>query len=158
MSFRSFANALHPVDLSGTREPREGTPDAPIEIQILLNRLEDARTLVGAAANLACGMHAMLVAHFAQVVPYPLPLKSPPVSVDLVEQVLIDLSGQQPIDTTSTLYLCRDRSETLRDALKPESLVIMGTKRRWWRTSEERLARQLTRDGHRVLVIPVPQR
>ncbi|MEQ1948166.1 MAG: hypothetical protein ABL995_13310 [Bryobacteraceae bacterium] len=162
-SLPSRAGAFDPVDLAGSTTPREGTPDSPLEIQILLNRLDDAHSLVDVAANLASGMHAKLVAHFAQVVPYPLPLKSPPVPVELVarilkEQVLDDLWDRQFTGTSATLYLCRDRAETLREALKPESLVVMGTKRRWWRTSEERLARQLTRDGHRVLLVRVPQR
>jgi hypothetical protein len=47
--------------------------------------------------------------------------------------------------------LCRDRVETLRKVLKPHSLVVIGGRRSWWPTPENRLARQLRRSGHEVV-------
>ena len=110
------------------------------------------------SAGLASGMHAKLAVHLAQVVPYPLPIKSPPVPTEILEESLTELSNRQPLDTSATLYLCRDKTDAIRGALKPESLVVISTRRRWWRTSEERLARRLMQDGHRVLLIQAPAR
>jgi uncharacterized lipoprotein YajG len=75
------------------------------------------------------------------------------VRVELLEETLLELSCGQNINTAATLYLCRDRTETIQRNLKPESLVVLSAKRHWWRTVEERLAKQLTQDGHRVVIL-----
>jgi hypothetical protein len=49
------------------------------------------------------------------------------------------------------LYLCRDRDETIRQVLRPESVVVIGRSKWWWPTEENHLARILRRDGHRVI-------
>jgi hypothetical protein len=49
------------------------------------------------------------------------------------------------------MYLCRDSSETLLAVLKPRSLVVIGGRRRWWPTREERLAKKLRGAGHEVI-------
>jgi len=39
----------------------------------------------------------------------------------------------------------------LRLVLKPHSLIIVGGRKRWWPTSEQRLAQALKKDGHHVI-------
>jgi len=51
------------------------------------------------------------------------------------------------------IYLCRDRNEAIRDALERESLVIIGTRKRWWPVWERSLAKLLRREGRRVLTV-----
>src|SRR6185436_19358236 len=88
-----------------------------------------------------------------QVVPFPLPLESPPVLLDWNERRFRVIASESPVDTTVRLYLCRDRRETLLSVLKPHSLVVVGGRRRrwWWPTSEEGLAKMLLRAGHEVI-------
>jgi hypothetical protein len=90
----------------------------------------------------------------AQVVPYPLSLEQPPVSVDFIEQTLVSLASEQEIATAVELYLCRDRNETIRQVLKPESIVVIAARWRWWPTAEKHLAKLLRKDGHRVILAP----
>jgi len=40
-------------------------------------------------------------------------------------------------------------------ALHPDSTVLVGTRKHFWRTREEGLARDLARDGHHVALIHV---
>jgi hypothetical protein len=42
--------------------------------------------------------------------------------------------------------------ETIRQVLKPDSVVIVGGRKRWWPTREQKLATALRRDGHRVIL------
>ena len=51
--------------------------------------------------------------------------------------------------------LARSREEGFRHALPPESTVLVGTRRHLWRTSEERLARMLVSDGHKVALLHI---
>jgi hypothetical protein len=52
------------------------------------------------------------------------------------------------------VVLARSRQEGFRYALRPESTVLVGTYRHYfWRTSEERLARMLVSDGHKVALL-----
>ena len=55
-----------------------------------------------------------------QVVPYPLPLESPPVLIDWNERRFRVIADESPVETTVRIYLCRDRLETLTAVLKPE--------------------------------------
>ena len=88
----------------------------------------------------------------AQVIPYPLELKSPQVPVQFAEEQLLAMAGEQPVETSIQMYLCRDLTETIRQVLKPDSVVIVSGRRRWWPTREQRLAAALRRDGHHVIL------
>jgi hypothetical protein len=48
------------------------------------------------------------------------------------------------------LVLARSRGEALRKLIAPGALVFLATKKRWLRTPEEKLARQLAHHGCRV--------
>ncbi len=102
----------------------------------------------GALANRLRGRITLLV---PQVVPYPLPLTSPPVLLDWNEKRFRVLAGESPIETTILIYLCRDRLETLSTVLSSRSLVVVGGRKRWWPTAEQRLAQKLRRAGHEVV-------
>jgi hypothetical protein len=56
------------------------------------------------------------------------------------------------VDTRVAIYLCRDPLETLQSVLKPHSIVVVGTRKRWWPTREKRLAAKLQRLGFEVVV------
>jgi hypothetical protein len=56
-----------------------------------------------------------------------------------------------PVETSVQIYLCRDRFETLKSVLQRGSVVVVGGRKRWWPTKDERLARQLRRAGYEVL-------
>ena len=107
-----------------------------------------ALRMAGGLANRLRGRITLLV---PQVVPYPLPLTSPPVLLDWNEKRFRVIAGESPVETTVLIYLCRDRLETLRAVLSSRSLVVVGGRKRWWPTAEQRLARELRRAGHEVV-------
>ena len=87
----------------------------------------------GALANRLSGRITLVV---PQVVPYPLPLTSPPVLLDWNERRFRVIASESPVETTVLIYLCRDRLETLLAVLSPRSLVVIGGRKRWWPTAE----------------------
>lgn len=102
---------------------------------------------------MARGLGARITVMMAQVVPYPLPLAEPDVPVEFTERLLQSIAVE---DTAIEIYLCRDRNQTIRRALPPDSLVIVGARKRpWWPSWEYHLANILRQDGRRVLVVTV---
>jgi hypothetical protein len=118
-------------------------------VHATLAALKKARSLLGTQA-VSLGGHITLIV--PQIVPYPLALASPPVSVLSNERRLRVIAGDCRIDTSVCVYLCRDSLETLKSVLKPHSLVIVGSRKRWWPTAEKRLAAKLRSAGHEVIV------
>ncbi len=121
-------------------------------MNVVYTRLPGAAKSLDVASGLARGLGARVTVHVAQVIPYPLELKSPQVPVQFAEQQLLAMAGEQPVETSIRIYLCRDLTETIRQVLKPDSVVIVGGRKRWWPTREHRLATALRRDGHRVIL------
>jgi len=128
-------------------------PDPQLEVNVVYTELPGSAEILETASGLAHGLGARVTVHVAQVIPYPLALKSPPVAVAFAEEKLLYLASEQPVETRIQMYLCRDLIETIRRVLKPDSVVVIDGKKRWWPTREQTLARGLKRDGHRVIMI-----
>ena len=123
-----------------------------LEVNVVYTRLPGAAKSLDIASGLARGLGARVTVHVAQVIPYPLELKSPQVPVQFAEQQLLAMAGEQLVETSIRIYLCRDLTETIRQVLKRDSVVIVGGQKRWWPTRENKLAAALRRDGHRVIL------
>jgi hypothetical protein len=113
-----------------------------------------ARALA-AAAELAQGFEAVVTLMAVHVLPYPAPLECQEGIRKRLEADLAALARTSPVAIRVKLIFARDREAAFLALLKPQSLVVIGTKDRWWRTREERLARRLTAGGHRVAVVKV---
>ena len=66
-------------------------------------------------------------------------------------QVVNAATAVRAADRYFELKRPRDPAETLAAVLKPDSVVVLGGRKRWWPTTEERLARKLRRIGHEVI-------
>jgi hypothetical protein len=87
-----------------------------------------------------------------QTVPYELELTRPTIATRWIEERLCALASKAPVEVRVDIILCRDPGWALRQVLKPDSLVVIGTRRRWWRTQGQRLAGRLRQDGHQVIL------
>jgi hypothetical protein len=139
---------------SATQTPQDvgiQASDPPLEITVVSTDPAGTRAALGAAAAFVRNLEARIRLIVPQVVSYAAPLEMPPVPPRIVEERLLALASRTAVDTTVDIYLCRDEAETLLRVLKPQSLVIIGGRRRWWSTPERRLARKLRRGGHEVI-------
>jgi hypothetical protein len=107
------------------------------------------------AASLTAGLNVRVKLIAVHAVPFPADFRCPTaVHACLVEQ-LADLAGRCPLPVDAQVVLARSQDEGFRYMLKPESTVLLGTRKHFWRTAEERLAKTLVADGHKVALIHV---
>jgi hypothetical protein len=86
-----------------------------------------------------------------QEVPYPMPLAKPPVAVAHLKAEGLRLAQAMP-SAEVQIVLTRDARQSLLRLLHKDSIVILISPRRWWRTKEEKLNHFLTVRGYRVLL------
>jgi hypothetical protein len=126
--------------------------DSKLNISVVFTSVDATLAALKEAANLASSLGGRITLLVPQIVPYPLPLSSPPVMPDFSERRLRVIAGRCRVETRVSIFLCRDPLETLKSVLKPHSLVLIGSRKRWWPTVEKRLASQLRHAGHEVVV------
>ncbi len=140
------------IPATGCPEPRTEAAESTLEIAVVFTSIEATLGALKQAGALADRLSARITLVVPQVVPYPLPLTSPPVLADFNERRFQVIAGQSRVATAVRIYLCRDRLETLATVLRPHSLIVIGGRKRWWwATSEEMLAKALRRSGHEVV-------
>ena len=139
--------------------PSSGQPSRPpaeeagqnLNIAVVFTSGEATLAALREAGTLASSLGARIKLLVPQVVPYPLPLESPPVLIDFNEKRFRLVASESPVETSVQIYLCRDQFETLAGVLSPGSLVVLGGRKHWWPTREKSLARKLRRVGHEVV-------
>ena len=122
-----------------------------LEIVVLYTTITETLAALKSASALAQGLSARIRLLVAQVVPYPLPLETPEVSLAFTRNKFRTIASHAQIDTSVDLLLGRDRQKMIENALPPRSLVVIGGKRSWWPASDRRLARSLERRGHHIV-------
>jgi hypothetical protein len=137
----------HPVWTEASETPTR------LNIAVVFTTVDATLAALRKAGALANRLGAHITLMVPQVVPYPLPLESPPVLIDWNERRFRVIAEESPVDTTVRLYLCRDRVAALLNALSPQSMVVLGGPKRWWPTSETILARKLRNAGHEVILV-----
>jgi len=101
----------------------------------------------------ALGAHIDLL--YWQVVPRFFDFNAPPVSIHFMQRQLCSMAQACCPDVTVEvrMFLCRHLEESLADILSRESLVILGGKKKWWHSREEKLANALASRGYMVLFV-----
>lgn len=123
-----------------------------LNISVIFTSVEATVAALRRAGALAGNLGLRITLLVPQVVPYPLPLESPPVLLDWNEHRFRVIAGESPVETIVRLYLCRDSLDTLKRVLSPKSVVVVGGSKAWWPfTREKMLARRLRRAGHQVI-------
>ena len=126
--------------------------ESPLEVTVVFTDMRSSLNALKTAALLAGGLNARVRLVVPQVVSYELPLNEPPIPTDFIEQQIGHLVSDLDVETQVDICLCRNKKESLLRTLKPHSVTVVGSRRRWWPTWETRLARQLRRGGHEVIL------
>ena len=143
----------------GIVEPAPGRPvsrraeasENRLDVAVVYTSPSGTLAALRRAGALADQLGARVALIVPQVVPFPLPLASPPVLREFTHSLLRQIAAECPAETRVRIFLCRDRLDLLKDALAAHALVIIGGPRRWWPTRETRTARHLRRAGHAVI-------
>ncbi len=139
-----FEKFLIPAPATRETSPR-------LNINVVFTSVDATLAALKEAGRLANNLAAHITLVVVQIVPYPLPLTSPAVSVEWNKRRFRVIANKSPVETTIHLYLCRDRFETLVSVLRPGSVIVIGGRKRWWPTKEKALAKTLRRAGHEVI-------
>ena len=133
------------------------TDGAGDEMEIVVPYTEWSVThaLLKRAGELTAGLNARVTLVAVHTIPYPSTFGCPAsVHAYLVEQ-LMDLAGRCPLPVSPQVVLARCRDEGFQHILEPEATVLIGSRKHFWRTAEESLARDLARSGHKVALVHV---
>jgi hypothetical protein len=108
-----------------------------------------------AAARLGAGLDSTIRLLKIQVVPFPLQISEPPV----VDGFLVSQLTELEVDVRDSnvhreILYTREFDVCLRNTITKRSLVVLASRRGFWRTREERLADALIRDGYSVILVP----
>jgi len=122
-----------------------------LEVFVIFLDASGAEAALQTADSLAQKLGARLRAVWPYEVPYSLPLTKPPIPVEFLEGQVRDAAAKTHLEVAAQIYLCRDRKTTLGLLLPPNSLIVMGGKRRWWPTPEQKISKALQDLGHQVL-------
>ena len=131
--------------------PRKDESDHSLDVAVVFTTAAATVAALRMADALARQLGASVRMLVPQVVPYPLPLQSPPILLDFSEQRFREIALESGVGTMVQIYLCRDKLETLKSVLAARSVVVIGGRKRWWPTAESRLARKLRRVGQEVI-------
>jgi len=130
-----------------------GGASGELEVVVPYTGLSSTAAALERVPVLTAGLNARVLLIAVHALPYPLPFVCPTlVHAHLVEQ-LVDLASRCPLPVSPQVVLARDVQEGFRYALKPASTVLVATSRHFWRTEEEKLARSLAREGHKVALV-----
>ena len=111
------------------------------------------RALLRKAAAMTAGLQAHISLVAVHSVPFPADFRCLACTHSFLVDQLTELAAECPLAVNPQVVLARSREEGFRYALHPESTVLVGSHRHFWRTSEERLARMLVADGHKVALL-----
>ena len=148
---------------SGKLQIDPGTLDAGnggAEIEIVVPYTERALTaaVLQRASVLTAGLNASIRLVAIHAVPYPLPFHCPAAEHAHLVERLVDLASRCPSSVAPEVVLARYRDAGFRHVLKPASIVLIGARKRFWPTREEKLARALARDGHMVVLVHLEEK
>lgn len=122
-----------------------------MEIVVLHTTVSETLAALKTAAHLAQGLSARIRLLVLEVVPYPLPLDQPDVTLPFTHRRFRTLAENTSVETSVDIHLVRDRDKLLESILEPHSLVVLGAHRSWWPTANGKLAKRLERAGHQVV-------
>jgi hypothetical protein len=133
----------------------ETSGSAELEIVVPYTEWSVTSAVLRRAVSLAAGLNVRIQLIAVHTSPYPTAVGCPAlVHAHLVEQ-LVDLAAMCPIPVNPQVVLARYWDEGFRYAMKPSSTVLVGSRRHFWRTHEEKLAQALAREGHQVALVHI---
>jgi hypothetical protein len=127
--------------------------DGSLEVDVIFTGLRSTIAAMQTASELARNLDARIRLVVMQHMPLSWSAECPPVSLNFFEERCrrIALQCAHACEVKIDVYVCWDKWQALRQALSPPSLIVIGGKRRLWRSQEQKLARRLESEGHRVV-------
>jgi hypothetical protein len=133
----------------------EQASDAKLELVVPFTVPTVTQAVLERAESLTAGLNARISLVAVHSVPYASTFGCPSSTHAFLVEQLVELSAGCRLPVHAQVVLARSRDEGLQYVLRPGSTVLLGSRRRRWRTPEERLARKLAGDGNNVVLVYV---
>jgi hypothetical protein len=127
-------------------------------VTVIATTDEGTAGALDAARGLAKDLNATITLLKMEVVSNHFPLYRPPGSLRWTierQHALVHESGAREEEVDIQIRLCRGLESGLQRVLRRRALIVIGGRRHWWTSGEERLERSLHRLGHHVIFIDV---
>jgi hypothetical protein len=131
----------------------QGQATDSAEIVVLHTGSKLTPAAIEAAANLTKGLNFRLVVIAVHILPYPLQLTAVAAMKEHLEAELARVTERSAMPVAARIVFARDLAEAFRQSVHPESLVLIGERRRWWPTRASKWARELAKCGFRTALI-----
>ncbi len=149
----STAAAQRSISIVRETQTRAISLELQVRVFVIFTSMNRTLKAMEEAAQLTKPLGARIEVLTAQVVPFPLPLNDPPVSLEFVVRHLEEMAAGFPQKIRVSAYLCRDPMEAYKRVLNRTCPVVIGIRKRWWPTRDRRLARKLRRAGYDVILV-----
>jgi hypothetical protein len=126
-----------------------------LQLVVAYTDWELADAVLRRAVALAAGLNVRVRLLAIHTVPYAAPYGCPAAQHAHLVGRLMELASQCPFPVEPEVIMAHGWLEGFEYAVGRESTVLVGTRKHFWRTREESLARDLDRDGYHVALIPV---
>src|SRR5437016_561588 len=122
------------------------SPGEELEVIVPYTEWAVTEALLTRAVSLIAGLNVRFMLVAIHSVPYPATFGCPTATHAYLLEQLLDLANRCSFPVSAQVVLARSREDGFRHVLKPESTVLVGSRKHLWRTDEERLARALAAD------------
>ncbi len=122
-----------------------------LQVDVIYTTDAGTRAALDKAWALAQDLGAQVRLVFIYPVPYTLSLGNPAVSLSFLKDKLSKLASGYSGEASVHIYLCRDTRRALAEVLSQFSPVVVGGRKRWFPTKEQRLEKRLRKLGRQVI-------
>jgi hypothetical protein len=147
--------------VTAERRPGRALSESSLRLTVVFTSVPGTVAALVRAGRLARDLDLSLTLMVPQVVPYQVPVTSPPVAVSHTRQMalaLISESNLNACEINVQICLCRDRLECLSRLMSARSIIFVGGRDFWWRTRERKLARALRALAYEVIFVDQEER
>jgi hypothetical protein len=150
--------AHHPffaADRTGTTWPVGRSGESPhIEVSVVFTTWQDTMAALRMADRLSRSLEARIVLWHFQAITRHFTMSSPPISTQFLKHRLAAMIRKccRMSESEIRICFCSNWEQCLRTAFAPEDVVIVGGRKRWWPSLEQRTATILKSRGCRVLL------
>jgi hypothetical protein len=135
--------------------PAQTTPEShqsnsSLEVVALFTTEPATVLALQTAAKLASGLSARIRLVVPQVVPYPLPIEEPQANSCVFSRRICAIAGRAGVECMIDIRLCREREVAIEQALPARSIVVIGSRPRWWSFRDRTLLKRLLHEGRQI--------
>lgn len=150
----ALSSAVKSFHVAG-HKPADQRSETHLEIFVIYTTVRETEAALQAADRLAHQLGAQLRLVMPYEVSFQLPLDRPPVSLPFLECQLAEIGALAETEVDAKVCLCREKKNALLQLLPPNSLVVVGDKKRWWPSAQQSLWSALQKKGHQLIYAEV---